>query len=243
MQDRPNNMRLPGLVFFLLTIASQSSFGAYSFVQKAASCCGNPTTITLGSFPAANNLLVAASLILQEPTHHVVSVTGGGATWAKAVSSNVTADVEVWYGVVTGAPSKTVVITYDSAPHLAEGFVMEFHESGGTPGGVDQTGSSSSSGSPINSGSVTTTAAADLVIGVAGRGSGGSNYTGGPDNSFTRLSGNGTGDAIQVAYQIETATGTFGTSWTYGGGNADGVIVAFLPAVTSGSAFVPANIY
>ena len=231
-------------LLLLLVLVSQSAFGAYTFIQRGHICCSNPNVIVMPGATTTGSLLVVGASIVQEPVHHVVSIAGGGVTtWVKAASSNVTTDLEVWYGIVASGSSTAITVTFDAAPHIAQSWAMEFSESSGTPGGVDQTSTSTSSGSPISSGSVTTSAAADLVIAVVARGSGGSNYTGGPSDSFIRTPNNSTSDFIQVAYQIETATGTFSTSWTYASGNADGVIVAFLPAETSGTTFVPSNIY
>lgn len=130
-----------------------------AFVASGASL-----DITLTNAPTAGDLLV---MVGATPAGLLDSVTGGGATWTKATGSSANANIEIWYGIVTGSGTTVTIARAVSTTDTFFANVSEFSNiSTTTP--FDVAVASAGATSPASAGTITTTHAPDLLIfGVA----------------------------------------------------------------------------
>jgi hypothetical protein len=231
---------------------------ATSLSSTTATGANTPVSVTLASTTAGNVLV--ALVESEEYTNDTFTMSGGGvASWTQAVyfydSTNATQRA-VYYGTTAGGAT-TVTVT--SAKGTANGYpiYLEVLEVSGIQAAVDATatsaaGAGGSSPETIASGTVTTTHAADFLVAMgsvyadSSSATLGTVTTGSPSAGWTALSGDnpsatwGT-SAMVAAYQVVSATGNYGASWsaswanTSNRGDVDGVVVAFPQSATPSS--------
>jgi len=204
-----------------------------SFVQSAgtATSTGSTTsTVTLQASSTAGDLLVLSAGVYTGLTNPITSVTdSAGNMWTRIgafAASGHNSDGEMWYSPNAKAVSSVIAHTGSATTMAVE--VQEF--SGiATTGSLDVATGASNTGTTAASGSVTPTAANDLVVGfVAGHGNGEAisvtapGYTTQPQQSTT---GTGitsviTGFQVLTSASSQTMTGSFAQAMYWSSGIA-----------------------
>ncbi len=203
---------------------------AFNLVQQAENGNGSSVssvTVTLGSVPAAGDLLIAC-VAFTGTCGQVSTITGGGGTWTRAWYTESTAgiDTEIWYAPnVSGSGGTAISVTLaGSSPVQCN--VSEW--SGGAPTSVldvyaGQPGVSP--GTALTTGTTGTAAAStDLFIAAF---TGTSAVT--PATPFTALTGGGAGgNFLGLGYYLPGSTAAqTGTATQAFSGNWAGAIAAF----------------
>jgi hypothetical protein len=143
-------------------------------VQSASGTETTSSTTLSGSFPAATtagDLLVLSASVYTGATNPITSVTdSAGNTWTRIGTAHFVSghysDGEMWYSA-NAKPVTTVTVHNGSAASVA--FVAQEFSGVATTGPLDVSAGTSNTGTAASSGSVTTTAANELVVGfVAG---------------------------------------------------------------------------
>lgn len=92
------------------------SFPTLTQQSNYASSSGATPTITLGSTPATADVIFVVGANVQFP---MTAMSGGGATWThlggRYIQSGSYAMIDLWMGVVGGAPSTTLNLTFAGA--------------------------------------------------------------------------------------------------------------------------------
>jgi hypothetical protein len=202
--------------------------GPIMLVQDVINQAGNVTSIQT-MFPGnvtAGDVLVAT--ITSNGPASIASVSGGGVSdWTQAVTNKITNEEVLWiyYGKsVGGGGTKSVQISGTS-----QNWALEVSEWSGLYGAVDDSASSSGSGTngQATSGVVTTGNQNDLIIALETDFSG-TAPTSGPTNSFVALMSGTLNQPHNPAYLVVSAQGNYSTRWTFNtqGGDAFGALIA-----------------
>jgi len=227
----------------------------------------NYTTSTLGPSPSSisatvtaatsGNVLILALMVPKAGTISSLALTNVTWTLASSVASNGLYELYIYYGIVSGTGGTSLTFTVTGASSGQPCSIQMSEWSGlSTSTVVDgspvtnaqalQTGISETT----STGSLTTGTAGDLVIAfMCADGSAGSGYSasGSPGNSFTSISTTNSGGAAiiatQLAYQIESSTGTYSSSQAFSGGSSQNfyctsIILGFLAATGGGGGAV-----
>lgn len=186
--------------------------------QLDASCtaCASATL----SATAAGDLIVVG--LVNGTTTTASSVTdnaGTPNTYTKAKSKTDTGACELWYAVGAQSASQ-VTVNYGSSQSPAV-YVYEFSGTA-TSSPRDKTASGSGSSTSLSAATTTTTIANEVVVSSA---YGTHALTLG---SFTGNTILGPSSNYDAAYQIESATGTYGATWTQATGNWAECTASFL---------------
>jgi Tfp pilus assembly protein PilX len=226
--------------------------GAPTLRQQTTGAGANPVTLTLGSLPQANNLLILVggnNFGLDFPG----GVTGGGVTsWSRATIKNNNSDAEIWYGITNGS-SATVTLHGAAGAHLPWGNLSEWSGMNQTQGSVlDVTAiGTGTTATATTTPGITTTNANDLIIFDVGANVSGCvtfcvNWGTGPTpGTWTPMTGvysNDPGPNEQKSwYSIVSTAGAYNPSQTIGGGGGwwDAAMAAF-KAQSAAGAFITA---
>lgn len=165
-------------------------------------------SLTLPEAPVAGHVLV---MIGGDPQAGLAGVTGGGATWTRAIKSTVNANIEIWVGVTDGS---SAIVTI-SLPATSEQLTMAVSEWANLASAnlVDLVHGGNGPTSPASAGAITTTFAPELLLFAVGT------YapatwgvpSGGP---WTSLAGVSAGVVQAEWYRVVTAPGTFAPTVT-----------------------------
>jgi hypothetical protein len=124
----------------------------------AVAGAGSPLSATLGSLPAAGDLLV----MIGAANHGALAaVHGGGVTWQLATRSSVNTNVEIWYGITDGS-SASVAIELPMNPLPIWMSVSEWPAT--ATANLDRARSAAGITSPASAGAITTTSKSELVL-------------------------------------------------------------------------------
>ena len=194
-----------------------------TLVQQGVNAADTATSlsVTLPNLPAAGDVLV---MVGGNPHAVLDGVSGGGvASWTRAVYSDTNANIEIWYGVTTGA-SATVTITCASNTLSMNMSVSEWSDMAAT-GVLDAQNATSGLTSPAKSGAITTTNAHDLL--VLGVSDSSPNTFGNPGpGTWTALTP-ANGYIVQSEwYRVVSSTGTYAPTVSETAHGWDGAVVA-----------------
>lgn len=182
------------------------------------------TTLAIAQPKAGNTLILTIGLSSISTT--VTGVTGGGATWTRALSSATNRDVETWYGMSNGT-SNSVTVTYSNASSASSGNISEW--SGiASSNPVAQTATSSGNSVQLITGNVTNTTPNVLILAHTRSATGTASGT--PTNNFVPLTTPNSG-TWAGAYRLPNANSTYSTTWELTVAKIyDTNILVFLPA-------------
>ena len=173
------------------------------------------TSVAVKISPTLGNVLIAKAAA--QVAANGVTVSDGSNTWHRAGSvdsSDVAAEIEIWYAVVTTAGSLT--ITSSSAGANNSLVVEEWQGISGVLNAAGA-GNSSTGNATVTTGNVTTTYS-DCLLVAATATNGGTLTSGSPTDSFASSGGIRNADIFELcihgAYEIVAATGTYSTGWT-----------------------------
>ena len=228
---------------------------AIGFVQANSNSVANgggakTLTCTMGAAFTTGNTVVMIMSLAGSAAYGSITTTGG-VTWNSVVNFTINSSntLFLFYGVVGGAPGRTVsvAVTGAAAGQLDPLLIAEF--SGvASSGALDTYNTALTSGGTttsfsVDSSSFTNAQTIELMVAVDAAYSGGVTPTiGAPSNSFnsaTTVSVSGaTNQNIQLSYLITSSVAarssatafTSGTPVTYGGGG--GILAGFFPAGT-----------
>jgi len=196
-----------------LAVLASPAWATPSIVQQNTGYSNGATsslTVTLPNRTTVNNLLI---MVGGNDANTLNTPTGGGVTtWSKATASDVNANCEIWYGVVTTASSAGVTITISSTTGNAH---MNLTEWSGLNGTLDTAAAQGNTTSTASAPSITTTNANDLLIFGAAFFTGntaGPPTAGGTSGSWEAMNstaGTGNNDVQSSWYQVVSATGTY----------------------------------
>lgn len=169
------------------------------------------------------------------PVVSVSSVSGGGvSTWhlGKARSSTGNGDEEIWYGYADTGGSASITVNMSAGTAVVGTQVIEYAGvASSSP--LDVSNSNAGTSSTVNTPSLTTTAAGDLVIDSADE----SPVTASPSSPWVDYAGplySGTA-YTPITTQVVASTGTYATSWTASSGGWVSVGIALKPATETTS--------
>lgn len=177
---------------------------------------GTSVTCALPSNTAAGHLLV-----LQWGANPVAATIMGvsglcSGSWNSAVATNFNRSVAIFYCSSSTSGSNSLTITASNACS-GSGCSANLSEWSGITGTVDQTNHQASTSANPLTGTVTTTSANELLIGMT-RDANAGTLVSGPTNSFIAMNSPGvTTDGVEFAYRIVSAIGTYSTDWTLAG--------------------------
>lgn len=176
---------------------------AIALVQQAnnATAAGTSVAVTIAA-PAAGSALVAC-IAGNGATTGVLSVSGGGVTWAQAEASSASNYyAPIWYGLNSSGSGTTVTVTTNASGRIA---VIVTEWSGVlTAAALDVHGNNQNAGSTTATPGSLTESASGLYIYNLAHGSAGT--AGAPNSSFTALTGAGTVSPLDDAgYLIQTS--------------------------------------
>jgi hypothetical protein len=222
-------MRSISRLILLMGLLCATGLGQISLVTNNTTSTSSPYTVTA---PSSGNVVVGCFMNRSVTT--VSSVSQTNVTWtfvARAQSGNTTS--EIWWGVASGTGGTSVTITWASGTN----FLSQVSEFSGvdTSSPVDGTATTNtnSTGTPA-SGNYTSSNANDLLFNCVSAST--STGLGTPNNSFNLLRASTAGSggstrALGDGYRIVSATGTYSTTWSSGGGNNwSSVLVGFKQA-------------
>ncbi len=215
---------------------------AITKVQEAsshtASGGGTSKTITI-STPGAGNTLVLM-LCNNNSSGDMVSVSGGGVTWARQATFGAQ---EIWLGPNSSGSGTTITLT---VPNAYERWNANVTEWSGMPSTVTADGGSNGSTSnPANvTPSVTPTVSPILFLASIQTASGG--FSAGPSGGFTDLPVTSGNAKSKFAYQIaDPASGAYQCGWTNvaGYGTSTAGLYAFAGSAGGGGGGNPWHYY
>lgn len=157
----------------------------------------------------------------------VSGITGGGATnWAVQKANNIVNVfiTEIWKGTNVGGGSANVVVSLNATASAVAVAVMEMSAAISVDG---VNGASGANGTSINSGNVTPTASADVVIVNCGSFQASTSSTAGP-SGWTDTSGGAPTQNRPASYKlVPSASGSYNATYAIGYNNYAVSIAAF----------------
>ena len=199
------NSGTPGTI-----VAVQSKTTNYSSVNVSSQTTALPANTTKG-----DTVVVAVGTYPVSPVVSVSSISGGGvSTWhlGKASSTTTVGDEEIWYGYANTGGSATITVTMSAGTTRVGTQVIEYSGvASSSP--LDVSASTSGSSATVNTPSLTTTAAGDLVVDAA------NTYnpiSASPASPWVDYAGpnDGTNAYTPVTTRVTGATGAYSTSWS-----------------------------
>jgi len=125
---------------------------------------GSPLSAAFAVRPSANDVLI---MVGAAEHGGLATVTGGGATWARAARSLTNSNIEIWYGTTDGS-SGTVTITFAGTNPYPLWLVVTEWSGLATTSALDNATATAGGGANASAGTIATTNANDLVVfGVA----------------------------------------------------------------------------
>jgi RHS repeat-associated protein len=204
------------------TNVSSSGVSSQTTTLPANTTKGDTVVVLVGTGPVT-------------PVESVSSVSGGGvSTWhlGKAKSSTGNGDEEIWYGYADTGGSATITVNMSAGTALVGTQVIEYAGvASSSP--LDVSNSNSGASSTVNTPSLTTTAAGDLVVDSADE----APVTASPSSPWVDYAGplySGTA-YTPITTQVVASTGTYATSWTASTGGWVSVGIALKPATETTS--------
>jgi RHS repeat-associated protein len=192
--------------------------GAITTVQSATTNFGSDassqTTTLSADATVGDTLVIAASSDPVSPVTSVSSITGGGvSTWhlGEAHSTTTVGDEELWYGYVTTAGSDSITVNWSAATDSIGTVAVELSGVAATSP-LDVSAQTSGTSSTVNTPSLTTTVAGDIVIDAANTVN--AVYASPPSPWTDYLGPNDYYYFNPVADQVVGASGTYSSSWT-----------------------------
>ena len=190
--------------------------------QAAAGLTGYPgyLYVVFNQEPRPGDVLVVTNV----SSNNQVNVSGGGVASWNYVWSQAHENTVIVYGTVGSNPDNRVRMDLIGTPSGTGDLTSIVSEWAGLSGTVDSSGTATGTASPIQTGTLTTVNATDLLIAVGGdTGS----MTPGWWTAFTPPTQQPHAK-IQAAYQIVSATGSYSNTWSdIGSTGWDAVIAAF----------------
>lgn len=195
---------------------------ALTFVQrKDANGTGNSVSVTLTGAVAAGNLLVI-TIGCANASATISSITGNGNTYNLRGSTTGTPGKNFVYDCLSAiAGATTITVTVNSSSSFLEVAVREFNTSTGT-WAFDQYNGATGTGTTATSGNITTTQAAEVLVGY-GQTFSGPDIPGAGWTADTTIAGN------LYGHQIVAVTGTYAFTFSQ-------VSAAYLGVIGSWSA-------
>jgi len=203
-------------------IAALQGSGIALVQQAAAGLTGYPgyLYVVFNQEPRPGDVLVVTNV----SSNNQVAVSGGGVDSWNYVWSQAHENTVIVYGTVGSNPDNRVRMDLIGTPSGTGDLTSIVSEWAGLSGTVDSSGTATGTASPIQTGTLTTVNATDLLIAVGGdTGS----MTPGWWTAFTPPTQQPHAK-IEAAYQIVSATGSYSNTWSdIGSTGWDAVIAAF----------------
>jgi hypothetical protein len=137
-------------------------------VQEQTALWSNGDTFyaTMSTVPASGNALIA---VVGINGGTVSSISGSGASWSRAIASNVNRDIEIWYGLGASGSGGTAIQLTLSGADIVDAQVNVTEWSGLSLVGMpyDDTGANHGTGADMTTASVTPTAGSARLL-IAG---------------------------------------------------------------------------
>ncbi len=196
-------------------------------VQEVTNSSGG----NVGSFnttiaaPAAGNSLI---LCVEGSVKLIASVSGGGVTWAPAVTAGGPPYSEIWFGHNSSGSGTAITVTYGGKGSFGTGSINITEWQGLNNALADATnGGAGTLDANPHTGSVSTAFENSLLIATGSWTA--NDYSSGPTNSFTRRTSFNDGvNFAEAASRIVAALGSYSTAWVLSAGiNWDATIAAF----------------
>lgn len=221
-------MRILHLLLFIALLAAPALAAPALVQQKTATS----TSVTLDAAPTAGNtlILIATGKASNAPT----AVSGGGVTWASAVSQTTNRTVAIWYGHGSTGASSTVTVSYPSG--IGNNPLLHISEwSGLANAGPQSTNTGNGTGTAaMTAGSITPTDAVGVAITGMCYLSSVNSLLSGPTNSFNRLTFVSGSPGLESAYKITASASSTSTTVTLDNNDSYGAVIAYFAATTTG---------
>lgn len=189
---------------------------------------GIATTETFNvAAPVPGDLCLIGNINRGTALRQISSIAQTNVVWTlvrRIATSAGNAQIELWQGVVSASPGTSIVITYNGQLNL--GAITNFIEFG-QGGTLDQQNSANGAVSAMDTGSITTTVATEILVASFGNIAG--TFIGGPTNGFELYDGVVTAATpnVQGAICFLRVTGTLTTSsGASSGANFWGAVIA-----------------
>jgi hypothetical protein len=194
-------------------------------VQQATATAttGSPLSVSLAVAPQRGDLLVMVGAAVNSA---LAAVTGGGvASWTRAARSTAHTNVEIWYGVTSGATSPISIELTGNTGKIW----MNVNEWSGTAGTLDDAAAMAGSATTATVPAIMTTAVDELVIFAVANQPGTTAGSPTPDAWLDLVPI--TSPVVQNAwFGLATATATYAPTVPVSGGQWDAAIAAFTTA-------------
>jgi hypothetical protein len=242
-------LRVVPFFVFLLLISLAGEFApaqaaGISLVQHTGKDAGTTTTSTL-TFPSSNTAgnFIAVAIRGGLSSSQVFTVSdSSGNTYKKASQVGFTASVvtlAIYYAENVKGAANTVTVSMTVSGPLR--FAILEYAGVATANSLDASASATNQGTSVNSGSVTTIASGDLLLGMAATADAGA-YSAGAGYAIRDFVPAEPNTKLITEDQIQTAAGTVsGTAALGASGNWGAILAAFKPT-GGGVAGTPANI-
>lgn len=213
---------------------------AVAFVGQATGSWAAGTSYTVTYTPTAGNVIVLHHTAAQTNAT-ITSISQTNVTWGASAdqSSNTLRCSQLWSGLAAASPGNTITINLANAPSSAGANASEYSgldSSAWLDSSAGSRGANSGSGTTVTTATVTPTAGRNSVtIGGCRLGNA---YASGPDNSYNRLTAEGS--RTETGYLIQASTsGTTDTHWNNGvsSGNWEATIATYWAASAGGRLF------
>lgn len=189
-------------------------------------------TIALAQAPAIGSSLI---LCAENPGTAIISVSGGGVTWANAISlSGTGVRIEIWFGHNSDGTGGNITINYPvKGPSTGSGNVTEWRGLNNAAPDATNSNSALADATP-NTGSAASAFANSLLIATGVWSP--DDYSSGPTNGFSRrTSFNDSIEFAEAASRIVSSTGTYSTGWSLTAGVNWAAAIAIFGAPASSS--------
>jgi RHS repeat-associated protein len=150
-----------------------STPGTISAVSGTLAQSDGTGNTTLAVTPEHVGDALVLSVMAQDPTVSVTSVSGGGATWQPITSTSYGYEIEMWLGTVTTTGSSTITVTFSSSV-ASTGVELDSQEYASSTGasttwGIDKTGylKNTASSSTLTYPTLSPTGTGELYVGFA----------------------------------------------------------------------------
>lgn len=206
-------------------------------IQLDSSSPGASTagSVTIASAPDGSRLFMALTM---NNSSQLVTPTSPNTTWTRLTQDTAMGlRFEVWQGIVAGGASGTTITltgTVNFSTYACKGFVVEWR---GASTSAALILTNSSTGTVVQTETVTPVAGAPGVVLAFGRKYGSNALLSGPTNGFTDPNASPVSDpASRLGYKYEASfSGSYGTAWTYSlsGNTISTILVLYESAVAT----------